>query len=225
MVYIEVVPAIWVTQGDNRDMAENFPAIPEGITFLDADGLRANTTNVGRFTDPGSQEAAHTRRGLRLAPSPQSKVTPKRIATQQRRADALSLRRKGFTYQRIADALGYSSAGEARKQIVVAFDAIVQVPAEELRTLQIERLNTLLSEAWAIAVDTTASAAVRLRAINSASTIIGQTSALMGLGIESSPDSKRAALPFITVTPTADRFIRDQEQLRRVNPDGSNQSA
>lgn len=222
----EVEPALRQTQGDNRGMAENFVATPEDGAFLDADDSRTNATNAGRFPDPGSQEAAHNRRTLRLAPAlPQSKVTPKRIATQQRRADALSLRSKGFTYQRIADALGYSSAGEARKQILVVYDAIVQVPAEELRLLQFERLNTLLSGAWAIAVDTTASAAVRLRASNSAGNIIGQISALMGLGIESPPDNKAAALPLITVTPTADQFIRNLEQLREVNPDGSNRSA
>jgi hypothetical protein len=77
-----------------------------------------------------------------------NKVTPRRIAAQMRRRDALVLRGKGRTYQQIADALGYSSAGEARKQIIAAFAHVVDEPAQELLTLQLERLNTLLGVPW-----------------------------------------------------------------------------
>ena len=57
--------------------------------------------------------------------APSLKVTPKRIATQMRRRDALILRGHGLTYQRIADDLGYSSASEARKQTLTAFAGVV----------------------------------------------------------------------------------------------------
>ena len=41
-----------------------------------------------------------------VKPAPSLKVTPKRIATQMRRRDALIIRGQGLTYQRIADDLG-----------------------------------------------------------------------------------------------------------------------
>lgn len=110
-----------------------------------------------------------------------TKVTPKRIAVQRRRAEALILRGQGLTYARIANALGYSSAGEARKQVLIAFDGIVDEPAQELRTLQLERLNSLLTVAWKVTTEPTASPAAQLRAINSAMGIIDQISNLTGL--------------------------------------------
>ena len=119
-----------------------------------------------------------------VKPAPSLKVTPKRIATQMRRRDALILRGQGLTYQRIADDLGYSSASEARKQILTAFAGVVQEPAQELLTLQLERLNSLMSASWHVALDPTASPAVHVHvhvhATHSAADIIDQISHLAG---------------------------------------------
>ena len=73
---------------------------------------------------------------------------PKRILAQQKRRDAIELRKMGVTYQKIADAVGYPSSQEARKQVLKAYNEIVQEPAMELRGLQVERLNHLLTIAW-----------------------------------------------------------------------------
>ncbi|MEC5168560.1 hypothetical protein [Glaciihabitans sp. GrIS 2.15] len=73
-----------------------------------------------------------------VKPTPSLKVTPKRIATQMRRCDALILRGQGLTYHRIADDLSHSSASEARTQILTAFAGVVQEPVQELLTLQLE---------------------------------------------------------------------------------------
>jgi len=141
--------------------------------------------------------------------APSLKITPKRIATQMRRRDALILRGQGLTYQRIADDLGYSSASEARKQILTAFAGVVQEPAQELLTLQLERLNSLLSASWHVALDPTASPAVRVRATHSAADIIDQISHLAGLVSE----TRRRGRP-----PKDGRLARNRSNVRDVPP-------
>lgn len=58
-----------------------------------------------------------------------------------RDAQACRLRRDGYTYEQIASELGYAGRGEAYNGVQRALLAIVQEPAEELRTLEIERLD------------------------------------------------------------------------------------
>ena len=61
----------------------------------------------------------------------------------QRDAEAARLRTRHWTYQQIADELGYASRGAAYDGVQRALQAVVREPAEELRTLELERLDRL----------------------------------------------------------------------------------
>lgn len=64
----------------------------------------------------------------------------------QRERDALDMRTRGFTYDRIADALGVSRQGAADcvKRALAALKADTEELAEEVRDLELRRLDRLL---------------------------------------------------------------------------------
>lgn len=109
--------------------------------------------------------------------TPRKRVTntnPDRILAREKQRRALELRKSGATYDAIARAAGYYDASAARKAVVSAMAEIVQEPAQELKTLQVERLNHMLLVTWSQvqAGDT--------RAIDSALRIMDKLDRLMG---------------------------------------------
>ena len=58
-----------------------------------------------------------------------------------RHLQALELRKAGISYARIAEALGFNSPQAAWKAVNCALKKTVQEPADELRTLEVERLD------------------------------------------------------------------------------------
>src|SRR5215211_7434864 len=75
-------------------------------------------------------------------------VSGKRLAAAERQAKALALRKGGVTYEQIADAVGYASASGAHKAVLSALRRMVAEPAEELRQLELTRLDALLVALW-----------------------------------------------------------------------------
>ena len=75
----------------------------------------------------------------------------KRQAVAERRADALRLRRHGKTYAEVADALGYSSAASASKDVHRALAKVVHEEGHALLALERERTESLLAIAWPMA--------------------------------------------------------------------------
>jgi hypothetical protein len=71
----------------------------------------------------------------------------------QRRAEAVRLRTAGRTYDEIAMALGYSGRSGAFKAVRKALRDNEASAVEEYRTLELARLDTLLSSAWPIATN------------------------------------------------------------------------
>jgi hypothetical protein len=63
--------------------------------------------------------------------------------TAQRDAEAARLRSDGLSYQQIADKLGYSHRENARRAVSRALLAIVAEPAEDLRALELARLDQM----------------------------------------------------------------------------------
>lgn len=61
---------------------------------------------------------------------------------------ALELRKAGVSYQRIADSLGYKSASGAHKAVQTALKKTLQEPADDLRRLEVERLDAALAAVW-----------------------------------------------------------------------------
>lgn len=62
----------------------------------------------------------------------------------QREAEVLKLRRDGLTFDAIAKRLQYASAAGAYNAFKRAMDRTIQHPADELRRLEIERLDYML---------------------------------------------------------------------------------
>ncbi|MEU8756225.1 hypothetical protein AB0C88_37635 [Streptomyces chartreusis] len=73
------------------------------------------------------------------------------IETAQRDARAAELRAENYTYQQIADELGWADKSDARKAVRRALREIVQGPAEALLANHMERLETLYERALDIA--------------------------------------------------------------------------
>ncbi len=71
-----------------------------------------------------------------------------RYAAAERRKQALELRKSGATYQVIADQLGYKTRDSARKAIYSALKDITRESAEDVRTLEIARLDALMLALW-----------------------------------------------------------------------------
>lgn len=78
------------------------------------------------------------------APRDRKASSPDRIAAKEKRARALSLRLNGANYEQIAKACGYSSAKTASAAVRNEIKKITRDSAEDLLTLNIERLNTYL---------------------------------------------------------------------------------
>ncbi|QIP87625.1 hypothetical protein GLX30_30395 [Streptomyces sp. Tu 2975] len=65
-------------------------------------------------------------------------------------AEAARLRSKGWSFQRIADELGYSNKGNAWRAVDAVLQATVQEAGDELRRLERERLDRLAEAAWGV---------------------------------------------------------------------------
>lgn len=68
----------------------------------------------------------------------------------QRDAEACQLRGRGVTYDEIATQLGFADRSKARQAVERALDQTIREPAEELRMLELQRLDELWRRAWAI---------------------------------------------------------------------------
>ncbi|MFJ9214240.1 hypothetical protein [Streptomyces sp. NPDC102264] len=65
------------------------------------------------------------------------------LTAAERDAEAARLRSRGWPYQRIADELGYADRGEAHHAVGRVLKATVQEAGDELRTLELERLDAM----------------------------------------------------------------------------------
>lgn len=71
-----------------------------------------------------------------------------RLRAHDRHLRALELRKAGATYEMIAEKLGYAQAKGAHKAVASALKATLREPADELRTLEAERLDAALLAIW-----------------------------------------------------------------------------
>jgi len=78
----------------------------------------------------------------------ESKTSPRIIKSRERQALALELRKSGATYQQIADQLGYRSPQSAHKSVTSALKKLVEEPSEELRKVELERLDGMFLEMY-----------------------------------------------------------------------------
>jgi ribosomal protein L15E len=71
------------------------------------------------------------------------RVTRNKLAIRQRQKTALELRLAGETFQSIADKLGYKSKHGSFRAVETALAEITRQPAESVRLMELERLDTL----------------------------------------------------------------------------------
>ena len=104
--------------------------------------------------------------------------TGKRMLTAvERQVEALELRKTGMSFRAIASELGYASQAGAYKAVQRALHNVVKEPAEDVRELELARLDALLEVAWRKATTGEGS----LYAIDRALEIMRRRAALLGL--------------------------------------------
>lgn len=126
---------------------------------------------------------------------PESKYSQRRLHAVEKQKAALELRKAGATYDSIAQTVGYASRSGAALAVEAALRKTLQEPADELRVLDIERLNTMLRQVWPFIVAPTVRAVpaghgevtmqvwdeAKFHAINTALTILTRKAKLLGL--------------------------------------------
>lgn len=76
-----------------------------------------------------------------------NKPDPK-ISAAERQRQALELRKAGLSYDLIARRLNYRSRSGAYKAVQTALKKMLREPADELRQLELERLDAMLLGLW-----------------------------------------------------------------------------
>ena len=70
------------------------------------------------------------------------------IRAHERQLQALELRKAGASYEAIAERLGYADRSGAYRAVKAALTLTLREPAEELRSLEAERLDGMLLPLW-----------------------------------------------------------------------------
>ena len=79
---------------------------------------------------------------------PESKTSIRRLQAVERAKQALELRKGGASFPEIARALGYSGPAGAYQAVMSALRKTLKEPAEEVRTLEVARLDAMLLALW-----------------------------------------------------------------------------
>lgn len=104
----------------------------------------------------------------------------RRRAALEKQRQALELRKGGVGYRAIADRLGYKSPSSAHEAVETALRRTIQEPADEVRKLELERLDSLLMAMWPQAIATKEKAANPL-AVDRVLRIMARRAAYLGL--------------------------------------------
>lgn len=78
----------------------------------------------------------------------ESKTSIRRLHAVERAKQALELRKGGASFPEIARALGYSAAPGAYQAVMSALRRTLKEPAEEVRTLEVARLDAMMLALW-----------------------------------------------------------------------------
>ena len=80
---------------------------------------------------------------------PESATSKRRLTGREREAQAIELRKEGYTYQEIADTLGYRSPSGARDAILRAMKRLLPAEnVEEVRSMEVARLDAIMRRLW-----------------------------------------------------------------------------
>lgn len=76
------------------------------------------------------------------------RTSPARIEIEAKQARVLEMRKGGATFPEIAEAEGYASPSGAYEACKAAMERTLREPADELRELELTRLDTMQAVAW-----------------------------------------------------------------------------
>ena len=76
-----------------------------------------------------------------------SRTKPSDIKIQERRRQALELRKAGTSFERIGDLQG-TSRSTAHEDVQTAMRETIQEPADEVRRMELERIDAMLKALW-----------------------------------------------------------------------------
>lgn len=110
-----------------------------------------------------------------------NKTSERILKARERQLEALELRKQGFTLEAIAERLGYSSASGAHKAITSALDKHTHKAVDELRKMQLARLDEMQYAIWDEAIKD-----LNLRAFDTLLKIMARRAKLLGLDIPAS---------------------------------------
>ncbi len=105
--------------------------------------------HTAAMTAPASSVSSRldARTGLRAPGSPGGRRNNRPLA-QWRKARAVKLATQGYTYQQIADELGYANRGTVHRIVQQALQAVQTENVEVLRAVEVERLDALQRGIW-----------------------------------------------------------------------------
>ncbi len=75
-------------------------------------------------------------------------TSERRLEAVEKQRQALELRKAGLSYPKIADSLGYEGPSGAYQAVMSALDKTLREPAEEVRKLELDRIDHLQSLIW-----------------------------------------------------------------------------
>lgn len=212
---------VWDDGDDPLDpMDDSYPPDPESVDD------EAGDQGPGH---PPMPRSAQVRRKVMAANRPRTRTPNKlgrrqssRILAQQKRRQALEARKSGATYAQIAEFVGYNDASAARKAVLKAMGDVIQEPATELRSMQIERLNHMLMALW------NKVGAGDESAINTALRVLDKIDALMGTEAarEVNVNTKNQSAVLV-IDGNKDDYIRSLRQMAGagIQADGTNVQA
>lgn len=123
------------------------------------------------------------------------------VATREQEARALELRQQGKTYEAIARELGFANRGGAHKAVQRALLATIRQPAEDVRAMEMLKLEEMYRALWPTAIDT--QSPKQLQTIDAILKVMDRENRLLGLIPNDKPSSRRRK---VSRLPVDDRY-------------------
>lgn len=138
----------------------------------------ADSTTAPDDTQPKRKRAPAKKRPAKKGTKRrgESSTSPRRIkAVTEKQLNALEYRKLGYSFKQIADALGYKGAQGAYEAVQAALRSVIREPAEDVLSLELERLDALFVKPYSSAL------AGDLQALSACLQVMGRKARLLGL--------------------------------------------
>lgn len=134
-----------------------------------------------------------------MAGTGKCKTSPAQLAVEEKQVRALNMRMAGASFSEIAEAEGYASPSGAYEAVKAALEKARSEPAEELRQMELARLDEMQASIWEVALSGSPDA------VNSILRIMAHRARLTGLERKEAP--LRIAIPKVSSVNDALRAI------------------